>query len=84
MKKYENIHEAYLGTLEDVYDNPDYICSPRDQRIREKLYYGFQIINPRDEAIRTHDLERNSTISSYTAKETDLYNSGTNLAEDFG
>ncbi len=84
MKSYENIHEAYLGTLADVYDNPDYICSPRDQKIREKLYYGFQITNPRNEAIRTKDRERNNVINNYTKKECDLYNSGTNSAEDFG
>lgn len=84
MKSYNNIHEAYLGTLADIYDNPDYICSPRGQRIREKLYYGFQITNPRDEAIRTKDDVRNVTISDYTKKECELYNSGTNSAEDFG
>jgi len=84
MKSYENIHEAYLGTLADIYDNPDFICSPRGQRIREKLYYGFQITNPTDEAIRTRDNDRNTVIIDYTAKECSLYNSGTNLAEDFG
>ena len=84
MKKYENINEAYLGTLADVYDNPDHICSPRGQQIREKLYYGFQIANPTDESIRTKDDARNVVIESYTKKECDLYNSGTNAAEDFG
>ena len=84
MKKYENIHEAYLGVLADVYDNPDHICSPRGQRIREKLYYGFQIANPINEPIKTHDEGRNETIKSYTAKECELYDSGTNAAEDFG
>lgn len=84
MKIYKNIHEAYLGTLADVYDNPDYTCAPRGQTIREKLYYSFQITDPRDEAIRTNDDGRNKTIISYTAKECELYNSGTNLAEDFG
>jgi len=84
MEKYENLHEAYLGTLADVYDNPDYVCAPREQTIREKLYYGFQITNPTSEAIRTHDSSRNDIIESYTKKECDLYNSGTNCAEDFG
>lgn len=83
MKKYENIHDAYLGTLADIYDNPDFICEPRGQRIREKLYYGFQITDPKNEAIITNDENRNKTIKSYTAKECDLYDSGTNLAEDF-
>jgi thymidylate synthase len=78
------LHEAYLGTLADVYDNPDYICSPRGQRIREKLYYGFQITNPRNEPIITEDRERNITINNYTKSECELYDSGTNSAEDFG
>ena len=84
MKSYENLHEAYLGTLADIYDNPDFVCEPRGQRIREKLYYGFQITNPTDEAVVTKDEDRNKTIKSYTEKECDLYNSGTNSAEDFG
>lgn len=84
MKSYDNIHDAYLGTLADIYDNPDFICSPRGQRIREKLYYGFQITNPVNEVIKTKDEQRNKTIQSYTQKECELYDSGTNSAEDFG
>ena len=84
MKSYENIHDAYLGSLADIYDNPDFICEPRGQRVREKLYYGFQITNPIKEVIITKDENRNKTIESYTAKECDLYDSGTNSAEDFG
>ena len=84
MKTYDNIHDAYLGTLADVYDNPDYICAPRGQTIREKLYYGFQIVNPTAVSIRTNDEDRNSKIHSYTQKECELYDSGTCAAEDFG
>jgi thymidylate synthase len=84
MKTYENIHDAYLGTLADVYDNPDFICAPRGQQIREKLYYGFQITKPTDEYIVTHDDTRNRTIESYSEKEIELYASGSNKAEDFG
>lgn len=83
MKKYNNIHDAYLGTLTDVYDNPDYICSPRGQIIREKLYYGFQVTSPKNESIKTKDNKRNIIIDSYTRKECELYDSGTNLASDF-
>lgn len=81
---YNNLHEAYLGTLADVYDNPQFICSPRGQKIREVLDYKFVIENPVAEAIETKDLERNKVIKSYTDKECELYNSGTNQAEDFG
>lgn len=84
MKSYENIHDAYLGTLADIYDNPDFICEPRGQRIREKLYYGFQISNPKKEVIITKDNLRNETIESYTKKECELYDSGTNASSDFG
>lgn len=84
MKKYENIHQAYLETLADVLHNPDYVCAPRGQTIREKLYYGFQILNPKSECIVTKDPERNKIIESYTEKEKQLYNSGTNLADKFG
>lgn len=84
MKKFSNIHDAYLGALADVYDNPDHICSPRGQQIREKLYYGFQIENPKSETIITKDAERNKVIADYTKKECDLYNSGTNKADKFG
>jgi thymidylate synthase len=84
MKTFTNIHEAYLGALADVYDNPDNICSPRGQRVREKLYYMFQISEPKSESIITKDLDRNKTILDYTKKECDLYNSGTNQSDKFG
>lgn len=81
---YKNIHDAYLGTLADVYDNPDFTESPRGQRTREKLNYQFSIANPTVEYIITKDLERNKVIESYSKKEFDIYESGTNLAVDFG
>lgn len=84
MKTYENINEAYLGTLADIYDNPDFVCSPRGQTVREKLYYGFQVTNPENKSIKTHDENRNKIIETYTAKECELYDSGTCSAEDFG
>lgn len=83
MKVYSDIHEAYLGTLADVYDNPDHIASPRGQKTREKLNYQFTVLNPVAEPIVTKDLERNKVIERYTKKESELYNSGTNRVEDF-
>ncbi len=82
--KYLNIHEAYLGTLADIYDNPDSVSAPRGQRVREKFNYQFTILNPTMDPIITKDLERNKVIDSYSKKEFDLYDSCTNLAEDFG
>lgn len=84
MKAYNTIHEAYMGSLADIYDNPQFISSPRGQRCRERLNYSFEILNPVNEVIVTKDAERNATIESYTRKECELYDSGTNLAEDFG
>jgi thymidylate synthase len=84
MKIYKTPSEAYLGTLKDILENPEYISSPRGQRCYEKMDYTFKILNPSTEPIKTLDLERNKVIESYTAKEVELYNSCTNLAEDFG
>lgn len=80
---YETPSEAYLGTLADVYDNPQFICAPRGQKIREVLDYKFVITNPDSKSIITKDLDRNKVIESYTEKEKELYNSGSNSVEDF-
>lgn len=84
MKVYNNVSEAYLGTLADVYFNPDVKSSPRGQACREKLDYTFRVLGPDSSPIITRDQERNQTIASYTAKEVALYDSCTNSAEDFG
>jgi thymidylate synthase len=84
MKIYETISEAYLGTLADVYYNPDVKSSPRGQACREKLDYTFRVLAPDSSPIVTKDTKRNSTIESYTAKEVALYDSCTNSAQDFG
>lgn len=83
MISYNNIHEAYLKTLEDVYTNPDFKSSPRGLPILEKLDYSFRVLNPVAEPIITRDLERNKVIASYTNKEVELYNSRSNKATDF-
>lgn len=83
MKTYNNIHEAYLETLKDVYFNYDYRSAPRGLPVREKTDYSFRVLNPSNEPIITKDEERNKVIASYTAKETELYNSCSNSVEDF-
>lgn len=83
MKTYQTTHEAYLETLRDIWERPDYHCSPRGLMIREKVDYQFKILNPSSEPIKTLDLERNKTIADYTSKEMALYASGTNKASDF-
>ncbi len=84
MKTYETVSDAYLGTLADVYFNPDVKSAPRGQPVREKLDYSFRVLQPTDSPIVTRDEKRNITIASYTAKEVELYDSCTNSAEDFG
>lgn len=84
MKRYYDIHRAYLAVLQDIYDNPDSISAPRGQKVREKFNYQFTIENPKPVPIVTKDLERNKVIHDYSMKEFDLYESCSNLAEDFG
>jgi hypothetical protein len=84
MRIYNTTSEAYLGTLVDVYFNPDVKSAPRGQPVREKLDYSFRVISPDNSPIETKDRQRNETIRDYTAKEVELYNSGTNVASDFG
>ena len=83
MKTYQDIHQAYLETLRDIYFNYEYRAAPRGIPVREKTDYTFRITNPVAESIVTLDQERNKTIADYTAKEVQLYNSGTNKASDF-
>ena len=83
MKVYNDIHEAYLGSLRDVFENPDYVSSPRGMECREKLDYSFRILNPVNTPIQTFDQERNKTIVDYTNKEVELYDSCSNRVEDF-
>ena len=84
MKVYNDVSEAYLGVLADVYFNPDVKSSPRNQPCREKLDYTFRVLYPTSSPIVTRDSKRNEVIRSYTEKEVELYNSCTNSAEDFG
>src|SRR6267142_1611486 len=80
---YQDVSSAYLGTLEDVYLNPDYKTAPRGFPIREKVDYMFKVLNPTADPIVTADPERNLVIADYTAKEVELYNSCSNRVEDF-
>jgi len=78
-----SISEAYLSTAQELIHSPEFKCSPRGQTIHEITNYSFTVTSPTSEAILTLDEERNKTIASYYAKEKELYDSGSNLAEDF-
>ncbi len=77
------IHDAYMFSLLDVWNNPQFVASPRGLKIREIKDFMFEIVNPVAEPIVTKDEERNKVIAEYTAKETDLYDSCSNRVEDF-
>lgn len=83
MRIAEFTRDAYLGALDDVYNNPDYKSAPRGLPIRECLNYTFMVLNPSSEPIETLDPERNKVIADYTLKEMALYDAGTNRVEDF-
>ena len=45
---YDNFTECYLDLVDQVYNDPDFISSPRAQKVREKLAVRFQIKDPRN------------------------------------
>lgn len=75
--------EAYLYTLKEVLEYPQYVCAPRGLPIHEVTDYSFTVTNPDSSPIVTRDKERNGVIAKYTAQEMDLYNSCSNRIEDF-
>jgi thymidylate synthase len=44
---YNNFTECYIGLIEEVYNNPDYISAPRGLKVKERLGVAFGIRNPR-------------------------------------
>jgi thymidylate synthase len=83
MLTYKTTSEAYLDALHNVWNNYQFRSAPRGLPVRETLNYSFMVLHPTAENIITLDEERNKVIADYTAKETQLYDSCTNLASDF-
>jgi thymidylate synthase len=83
MNTYPDTHTAYREVLRDVFNHCEYRVAPRGLAIREKCDYAFRVERPSAEAIITADGDRNGKIAEYTAKEVELYNSGTNKVADF-
>ena len=81
--RFYDIHDAYLLTLGHVWHNYTFKSAPRDMPIRELMNHTFEVMNPSSEPIRTRSKSRNQVIKEYTEREFALYNSGTNLVEDF-
>lgn len=83
MIRYQDIHNAYIGSLIAIKDNYDNICFTRGLECREIENFSFKILNPLPTPIRTADVKRNKIIEEYTEKEVALYNSCTNSVDDF-
>lgn len=83
MVVFQTPSEAYLSVIDDVYNRPDFITSPRSKMIREKVNYAFSVREPSSAPIITRDLDRNEKIRQYTEKEFELYASKTKWVEDF-
>lgn len=83
MKTFTNLDEAYREVLKEVWTKFEYETSPRGLPIRELVDYQFKVLNPTSAPIVTADVERNKVIADYTAKEVELYNSGSDKVADF-
>lgn len=73
--------QAYQSVLGELLKSPQFVCSPRDQKIKEILNAQIEILNP------TSILFNNDARSlplKYLANELLLYFKGTNKVDDFG
>lgn len=48
MNVYDSFTECYLDLARQVYESPDFVCSPRGMKIKEKLGVKFTIADPLD------------------------------------
>lgn len=80
---FTNTSEAYLTILKLVFEQPDYVVSPRKFPIKEKFNVGFTVLSPSSASIITRDQERNAVIKDYVTKEFGLYDQKTNKMEEF-
>ena len=83
MISYNTNSEAYIGTIIEILERPDFRSNPRGFPVLEKMDYSFRVLQPNSSPIVTKDTDRNEIIRSYTQKEMELYNSGTNSVEVF-
>ncbi len=83
VRHFDTPSHAFLYTLRDCLDHPEYVNEPRGKETREITNYAFTVLNPSDGPIITADPERNEVIRKYTEAEFECYASGTRLASDF-
>jgi thymidylate synthase len=75
---YQSFTTAYAGLIKDVYENPDFVCAPRGQKIKEKLGVKFVIQNPR---ARLPFIKERKFSVAYVIAEALWYLSGNNSTE---
>tara|TARA_Y100000310_G_scaffold310830_1_gene356475 strand:- start:2015 stop:3004 length:990 start_codon:yes stop_codon:yes gene_type:complete len=78
MHRFNNFTECYLSLAKDVYHNPDYISSPRGQKVKEKLAVKFVLENPRS---RIPYVKARNFSPQYMIAEFLWYLSGNNSTE---
>jgi len=74
----ESFASVYRSLLTDLVANPEYVCSPRDQKIKEILNVGLEIQNPLSGLYAN---EARSSQMKYIAAELVYYFSGRNDLE---
>ena len=80
-----NLTEAFQIALRDVWESPEYHCSPRRQNTKEILGYRLIITDPSQTGpVITADAERNEKIAAYTRQEIVLHGRMANTAEEMG
>lgn len=77
----ETPSKAYLKALEQVLDKPEYLCAPRDLKIREVLNLVVEVDHPNSSPLTTLDSARNKVLVDYTRAEMELYLSGERRVE---
>tara|TARA_Y100000034_G_scaffold94294_1_gene114269 strand:+ start:73 stop:1062 length:990 start_codon:yes stop_codon:yes gene_type:complete len=78
MYKFKNFTECYLTLAAEIFNNPDYIASPRGQRVKEKLAVKFELENPKDRLLQ---IRARNFSCSYMIAELLWYLSGDNTTE---
>lgn len=80
--KADTYAELYKKALVEVYEHPEYECSPRGQKIKECLDVVLELSDITSNLFKSED--KSITMpTGYTKKEIALYLSGTRSAELF-
>jgi len=75
IRTFDNFTECYISLLDEVYNSCDFVSSPRNQKVKEKLGVAFRIKDPLH---RYPFVEGRKFSSTYLAAELLWYLSGDN------